>query len=287
MNEVAILNQPQNVSQSIIDSMTLDNVDKTLKKISDFHTIIRNTLNPATDFGIIPGTNKPTLLKPGAETICMLFGLTTNVEILSVIPQQLSKDTEFVSYTIKCKLYKNDYAVSEGVGTCNSFEKKYKNQDALNVANTIMKMAEKRALVDAVLHVASLSAVFTQDIEDMQDYMNKETVENMTVEEASKMKLNIGKQKGKTLGEVYKTDSGWIKWFLENGRDEKIKKAIEILSNAAKQFSKNKKNKQSESAPKEVATSEVDTETGEIISNEPVKDLEEEAAGTEKLPWDM
>lgn len=278
MSELAIVNQQQNLSQSIIDSMTLDNTQKTLDKIKSFHTIIRNTLNPITDYGVIPGTNKPTLLKPGAETICMLFGLTTNIEILSVIPPQMSKDTEFVSYTIKCKLYKNEYAVSEGVGTCNSFEKKYKNQDALNVANTIMKMAEKRALVDAVLHVASLSAVFTQDIEDMQDYEMKETVENMTVEDASKIKITFGKQKGKTLGELYKTDAGWIKWYIENGRDEKIKKAIEILADAARQYSENKKNKQNE-PPKE--TQPVGNETGEAQEQEAPPEVET------KLPSDL
>jgi len=281
MNELAIINQ-QNVPQSIIDSMTLDIAKSTLEKINSFHTIIRNTLNDKTDYGIIPGTNKPTLLKPGAETICMLFGLTTTIEILSIVPVQLSKETDFVSYTIKCKLYKNDYAVSEGVGTCNSFEKKYKSQDALNVANTIMKMAEKRALVDAVLHVASLSAVFTQDIEDMQDYEHKETVDNMTVEDAAKMKLKIGKHKGELLGEVCKSDPGWINWFLENGRDEKVKKAIQVLADAVNKAKANKKAKQDEDTKE---TPPVDTETGEILDENSPENTPELV--TEKLPWDV
>jgi hypothetical protein len=232
MNELAVVGQTQVVNQSIIDSMTLDSTEKTLKKINSFHEIVKKTLNPATDFGIIPGTNKPTLLKPGAETILMLFGLTTTIEILAAIPAQLSRDTDFVSYTIKCRLMKNDCVVSEGVGTCNSAEKKYASQDALNIANTIMKMAEKRALVDAVLHVASLSAVFTQDLEDMQDYMMKETVENMTLDDANNLKVNFGKHKGKTCGEIYKTAFDYVTWFVENGKDLKIKKAFEVLGEA-------------------------------------------------------
>ena len=37
---------------------------------------------------------------------------------------------------------------------------------ALFLANTVLKMAKKRAQVDAVLTVASLSEIFTQDMED-------------------------------------------------------------------------------------------------------------------------
>ena len=35
--------------------------------------------------------------------------------------------------------------------------------------NTVLKMAKKRALVDAVLNVACLSGFFTQDLEDILD----------------------------------------------------------------------------------------------------------------------
>jgi len=39
--------------------------------------------------------------------------------------------------------------------------------DPYTMDNTVLKMAKKRALVDAALLVASLSDVFTQDLEDM------------------------------------------------------------------------------------------------------------------------
>ena len=46
-------------------------------------------------------------------------------------------------------------------------ETKYKKGDPYTLDNTVLKMAKKRALVDAALLVGSLSDVFTQDIEDM------------------------------------------------------------------------------------------------------------------------
>jgi hypothetical protein len=42
------------------------------------------------------------------------------------------------------------------------------------IANTVLKMAKKRAMVDAVLIVASLSNIFTQDMEDF-DYSTTHT----------------------------------------------------------------------------------------------------------------
>ena len=41
------------------------------------------------------------------------------------------------------------------------------NVEIFNYINTILKMAKKRAFVDAILQVASLSEIFTQDLEDL------------------------------------------------------------------------------------------------------------------------
>jgi len=55
----------------------------------------------------------------------------------------------------------------KGFGAANTKERKYLKQDPYTIDNTVLKIAKKRALIDAVLLVASLSEVFTQDIEDM------------------------------------------------------------------------------------------------------------------------
>lgn len=73
----------------------------------------------------------------------------------------------FFQYQERCKLYKNDSIITEGLEACNTKERKYIKQDPYIMDNTILKMAKKRSLVDATLLVASLSDIFTQDIEDM------------------------------------------------------------------------------------------------------------------------
>ncbi len=55
------------------------------------------------------------------------------------------------------------------MGNCNSRERKYKTEDAANVANTILKMSKKRALIDATLSATRASGLFTQDLEDMDN----------------------------------------------------------------------------------------------------------------------
>lgn len=58
---------------------------------------------------------------------------------------------------------------AEGIGSCNSKERKYIKQDSYSIINTILKMAKKRAFVDAVLSATRSSGIFTQDIEDLDD----------------------------------------------------------------------------------------------------------------------
>jgi hypothetical protein len=152
-------------SLSVIDGVEITQVTQTLSKITQFQKLVQSQLSQNIDYGIIPGTgDKPTLLKPGAEKILMLMGLTTEFEMLDC-----TRDFQggFFQYQVKARLYKNGVLITEGIGSCNTKEKKYVKQDPYSVDNTVLKMAKKRALIDATLLVASLSQIFTQDIEDM------------------------------------------------------------------------------------------------------------------------
>lgn len=53
-----------------------------------------------------------------------------------------------------------------GIGSCSSMESKYLRTPR-DFDNTILKMAKKRALVDATLSTLGMSDRFTQDVEDM------------------------------------------------------------------------------------------------------------------------
>jgi hypothetical protein len=149
---------------SIIENVEIEAFTQTMNKINRFQALVKSQLTENHDYGIIPGTKKPTLLKPGAEKILMLMGLTSEFDILD---STRDFETGFFQYQVKCRLYKNGVLITEGLAACNTKEKKYAYAEACNIDNTVLKMAKKRALVDATLLVASLSQIFTQDIEDM------------------------------------------------------------------------------------------------------------------------
>jgi len=171
--------------------------------INKFQQTVHRNMVEGQDYGKIPGTNKPTLLKPGAEKIAKLLGLADTYDIVN---QGEDWGKGFFRYMVKCTLVhiNTGKTVSEGLGECNSMESKYRwrwvwpdevpanvdkttlqkktgtskygkpytqyrmeNDDVYSVVNTILKMAKKRALVDAALSAGRLSNVFTQDVEDM------------------------------------------------------------------------------------------------------------------------
>ncbi len=74
-------------------------------------------------YGVIPGTQgKPTLLKPGAEKLCLMFRLKPSYAVID------KTDTEVkIAFTIKCLLthITTGNEIAEGLGSCNSREAKY------------------------------------------------------------------------------------------------------------------------------------------------------------------
>jgi len=81
------------------------------------------------DFGEIPGTNKPTLLKPGAEKLCNFFGLepefTPIVEDIDWTGAQHGGEV-FCYSRYRCRLLREGRVVGVGEGSCNSWEAKYR-----------------------------------------------------------------------------------------------------------------------------------------------------------------
>ena len=255
---------------SIIDTVEIDTIANTMAKIQQMQNVVQKTLKKGHDFGEVPGTSKPTLLKPGGEKICMLFGLNPEYEFLQTTEDY---DKEFFSYNIRCTLFRNGHPVAQGVGSCNSKEKKYRfinvdeipenyigqseqitdkygrtrykinNPDICSLVNTILKMAKKRAFIDAVLQVASLSEVFTQDIEDMGDFIQQEQDATLTLEQAKNLKLSFGKYKGTTLIDLAHKDGGYCDWLYANEKtDPIIKKALKMIledANSQKQQTQN------------------------------------------------
>ena len=200
---------------SIIDTIDTNVVSRTMAKIANFQAIIQKTLKPGHDYGVIPGCDKPTLLKPGAEKINMLMGVTSEYEIMDKVEDY---EKGFFAYNVKCILRKHGLVICEGVGNCNSKESKYATQNPFSIANTILKMAKKRAYVDATLSLASLSDIFTQDLEDMPEMAIQSGPSNRDNQgkEPGDVVLTFGKFKGVSIKELYAKDKGYFSWLLKN-----------------------------------------------------------------------
>ena len=142
---------------------TFDDVRERLKLFQEY---INEFMVPGVDYGIIKGYQKPSLFKSGAEKLCDIFGFSKHVEVTNRIEDW---DKGVFSYEVKSTLINKSTGLieAEGFGSCNSREKSYRNQDPFNIVNTILKMAKKTALVDAVLNATNSSGLFTQDIEDL------------------------------------------------------------------------------------------------------------------------
>lgn len=249
----------ENMMMSLIESVEVNEIVGTLNKISQVQAAVQSKLKPGHDYDTIPGTSKPTLLKPGAEKLLMMFGLTSEYQIIEKIEDY---EKGIFAYTIKCILSKGGYKITEGVGSCNSKENKYRwrwvdesdlptgvdksslkqrtnrwgnaeyqieNDEIYSQANTILKMAKKRAQIDATLTVASLSEVFTQDIEDMKEFIQQEEAANLTEVEAENLRITFGKYKGKTLKEIHGIQPNYLEWLKENARENIVKKAAAIV----------------------------------------------------------
>lgn len=195
----------------------------------------KSLMDEGRDYGRIPGAgDKPTLLKPGAEKLISLFGLTPDfgdpVESVMDWTGEAHGGEPLFYVKYRCRLSRGDMVVGEGLGSCNSWEKKYryrsaervcpecgqpaiikgkdeygggwlcfkkkggcgykypdgdgriesqvvgqvKNPDIADIVNTIDKMAQKRALIAAVLIAVNASEFYTQDIEDYADVIEGE-----------------------------------------------------------------------------------------------------------------
>jgi hypothetical protein len=151
------------------------------------------------DFAKIPGTQKLSLLKPGAEKICNLFQFVPTIARVEEF-----RDGEDVTFRVTVALSGiNGGLLGEGIGSASTKETKFAWRKAVcpeewedtehdqrrrkwfvdrdsgeadiilqvrenpnDKNNNMLKIAKKRALIDAVLTVTGASNLFTQDRED-------------------------------------------------------------------------------------------------------------------------
>jgi len=168
------------------------------------------------DFGVVPGTKKPSLYKSGAEKIAMAYGLMTRYSIESKIEEYDPKSgNAFFYYMVKCSLWKGftnpqtgeykEVEFANGFASGNTSEKRNGSNSAYNASNSTLKMAEKRALVQAALAVSGLSSMFTMDMEDetavkAADMLNQKP-ESLTNAKQRQRMFDVAAQAGMSVEE--------------------------------------------------------------------------------------
>lgn len=114
-------------STAIMPVMSLSDAAQRRTAIVEF---TKSIMVKDVDYGVIPGTgNKPTLLKPGAEKLSTFFGLSPRYELIDRHLDWSGADHNgepFFYLQYKCQLFYGDRLAGEGIGSCNSWEKKYR-----------------------------------------------------------------------------------------------------------------------------------------------------------------
>ena len=83
------------------------------------------------DYGVIPGTKKPTIFKPGAEILNKMARLCPSFSVTSRYGD--GARSPHIHYRVTCHLHEGSTEgpiVCEGVGAANSWEKKYRYRNA-------------------------------------------------------------------------------------------------------------------------------------------------------------
>ena len=120
---------------AISEYMPVLSIEQAIARYNAVGEFTRRVLRIGMDYGVIPGTERKgskddgptnrahTLLKPGAEKLCTLFGLVPEFEDYRVTENW---EQGLFYYAYRCKLMRGDRLVASGIGSANSREKKYR-----------------------------------------------------------------------------------------------------------------------------------------------------------------
>lgn len=190
-------------------------------------TMVAEVLEENVDFGVIPGTDgKKALLKAGAERLAFSIGASIELEVLEKevdhmleVPWRKVKkvwsgpkgrrtctesEVSGVSqgvyrYVVKARLVRREDGaiLGEGIGSCSTMESKYIDRPR-DTENTVLKMAKKRASVDAVLSTMALTGRFApeegaedeRDTNADEDGVVADPTDGLTLETSLEYKFN-------------------------------------------------------------------------------------------------
>jgi hypothetical protein len=104
-------------------------------RVTQLDQFYREVMCEGTDYGKIPGTDKPTLYQPGAQMLDQIFGYVPTFEVAPSTVIDWTRPIPFFHYVILCRLVsrRSGETVAEGIGSCNSYEDKYRWRNAKRV----------------------------------------------------------------------------------------------------------------------------------------------------------
>jgi hypothetical protein len=111
-------------------------IERAVERYNTITEFVSRVLRRDVDYGQIPGTDKLTLLKPGAEKLTTFFGLSTRFQVMERIEDWTgtAHDGEpFFYYLYRCQLSRGDLLVAEADASCNSRETKYRYREAQRI----------------------------------------------------------------------------------------------------------------------------------------------------------
>lgn len=145
-------------------------------QVAQIQHLMKDVLKEGTHYDTVKGCgDRPVLLQPGAEKLALMFRFVPKYEVTK---EDLGNNHR--EYDVTCNLLNEEGSiVGIGIGLCSTMEKKYRyrkdwksggrveNEDIADLWNTVLKMAKKRAFVDAVRSTTAASDIFVQDIEEV------------------------------------------------------------------------------------------------------------------------
>lgn len=170
----------ENVEQSVVvrqESSGMMSVKQVADRVNAVHQILEKVMRNGTHYGTVPGCgNKMVLLKPGADVLAMTFRLVPQFKV-----ERTDLPDGHREFDVTCSMFNPaGELLGQGVGSASTMEKKYRyrwegagnnrkqveNSDIADVYNTVLKIAKKRAHIDATLTVTGAADLFTQDLID-------------------------------------------------------------------------------------------------------------------------
>lgn len=120
-NAAALARVEPDESRALARADDVDEVKELLERFNKIRKVQRAAMVEGIHYGKVPGTDKPALLKPGAEMLCLLFHLD---------PQFSTKETwdgEHLECVVTCTLYnaQTEKRLGSGIGSCSTKESKY------------------------------------------------------------------------------------------------------------------------------------------------------------------